>query len=95
MGEFRNYVRDRDLPAGDHTIYWKLWISGGSVTLSGGALAVEAFEPATGPSAIAAVATTEADGGQTVGSAASAAARAPAIVVSTDNAGQPITQVRD
>ena len=31
------------LPAGDHTIYWKVWISGATITLSSGTLLVEAF----------------------------------------------------
>jgi len=33
-----------NLPAGDHTIYWKIWVSGGTLTLSAGSLLVEAFE---------------------------------------------------
>jgi hypothetical protein len=33
-----------NLPAGDHTIYWKIWISGGKLTLSSGSLLVEGFE---------------------------------------------------
>ena len=43
-----------DLPAGDHTIYWKIWINGGSLSLSAGALLLEAFEAAGGPMAITA-----------------------------------------
>ena len=41
-----------DLPAGDHTIYWKIWVAGGSLSLSAGTLMLEAFEPAGGPSAL-------------------------------------------
>ena len=80
-----------DLPAGDHTIYWKIWIAGGSLSLSAGTLMVEAFEPAGGPSALTA-AVTEA-GGQsaamnepaTVG--ADLAPVAPTIGMSRDEAG--------
>ncbi len=32
-----------NLPAGDVTIYWKIWVSGGTLTLSSGTLLVEAF----------------------------------------------------
>ena len=94
-----------DLPAGDHTIYWKIWVTGASLSLSSGTLMVEAFEPAGGPSAITA-AVTEA-GGQssamneatTVGanlapSAAGAVSRDPAIAVSRDETGRGITTVR-
>ena len=42
-----------DLPAGDHTIYWKIWIAGGSLSLSSGVLTLKAFEAAGGPMAIA------------------------------------------
>jgi len=42
-----------DLPAGDHIIYWKIWIAGGSLSLSAGTLLVEAFEAAGGPMAVA------------------------------------------
>jgi hypothetical protein len=87
-----------DLPAGDHTIYWKIWIAGGSLSLSAGTLMVEAFEPAGGPSALTA-AVTEA-GGQsaamneptTVG--ANLAPAAPTIGMSRDEAGRGITTVR-
>ncbi len=85
-----------DLPAGDHTIYWKIWISGGSLSLSAGTLMVEAFEAAGGPSALTA-AITEA-GTQsaaineptTVGAAPAAAT----IGMSRDEAGRGITTVR-
>jgi hypothetical protein len=33
-----------NLPAGDHTIYWKIWITGATLTLSSGSLLVEGFE---------------------------------------------------
>jgi hypothetical protein len=33
-----------NLPAGDHTIYWKIWVVGGKLTLSSGSLLVEGFE---------------------------------------------------
>lgn len=32
------------LPAGNNTIYWKIWVTGGTLTLSSGSLLVEAFE---------------------------------------------------
>jgi len=32
------------LPAGDHTIYWKIWINSGTITLSSGSLQVETFQ---------------------------------------------------
>jgi hypothetical protein len=35
-----------NLPAGDHTIYWKIWVSGGTLTLSSGTLVVEGFASA-------------------------------------------------
>lgn len=37
-----------NLPAGTHTVYWKIWISGSELELSAGSLLVEAF-PATTP----------------------------------------------
>jgi hypothetical protein len=33
-----------NLPAGDHTIYWKIWVGSGKLTLSSGSLLVEGFE---------------------------------------------------
>ena len=33
-----------NLPAGDQTIYWKIWVSGGTLTLSSGSLLLEGFE---------------------------------------------------
>jgi hypothetical protein len=87
-----------DLPAGDHTIYWKIWITGGSLSLSAGTLMVEAFEPAGGPSALT-VAVTEAgeensavNEPTTVG--ANLAPAAPTIGMSRDVAGRGITTVR-
>jgi hypothetical protein len=89
-----------DLPAGDHTIYWKIWIAGGSLSLSSGVLTLEAFEAAGGPMAIAATATTEASTvGMATGDAASSSspanlpAAAPAITTSRDEAGRGITKL--
>ncbi|HEY7688000.1 MAG TPA: hypothetical protein VH835_04885 [Dongiaceae bacterium] len=45
------------LPAGDHTIYWKIWINSGTITLSSGSLQVETFR-APGMMAIASPVTT-------------------------------------
>jgi hypothetical protein len=81
-----------DLPVGDHTIYWKLWISGASLTLSGGALLVEGFEPAAPVMTIASPPVTAAPGGGTVGAAGP---RTPSIVSTTDDAGRAITQWKD
>ena len=78
-----------DLPAGDHTIYWKIWITGGSLTLSSGTLLLEAFEAAGGPMAVALVETATTP---SVAFAAAAAAE-PKIVTSTDRAGRGITVV--
>jgi hypothetical protein len=91
-----------DMPAGDHTIYWKIWISGGSLSLSSGVLALEAFETAGGPMAMTA-ATTDA---RTVGLAQNEAANPtlpppnppsglPGITTSRDDTGQGITSVRE
>jgi hypothetical protein len=33
------------LPAGDHTFYWKIWVSGGTLEFSSGTILVEAFIP--------------------------------------------------
>jgi hypothetical protein len=89
-----------DLPAGDQTIYWKMWIAGASVTLSGGALLVEGFEPAGGPSAIAPFATSAATtSAEQVRNAQQATAadppRQPNVEMSTDDAGLPITVSRE
>jgi hypothetical protein len=81
-----------DLPAGDHTIYWKLWISGASVTLSAGALLVEGFEPAGPVMTVASAAVTTAPNGEIAGAGA---ARTPTVVTTTDDAGQSITQRND
>jgi hypothetical protein len=84
-----------DLPAGDHTIYWKIWITGGSLTLSSGTLLLEAFETAPGPAAI-----TLADanaGGQMPATNEAASAPNPnlsTITVSRDEAGREITMVK-
>ncbi len=89
-----------DLPAGDHTIYWKIWITGGSLSLSSGVLMLEAFEAAGGPMAITAAVTDA----STVGLAMSEAANPtlppnlpsgiPVITASRDEAGRGITTVR-
>lgn len=46
------------LPAGNHTFYWKIWVSGGELEFSGGTMLVEGFRPSatafTGASAAAA-----------------------------------------
>ena len=47
------------LPPGDHTFYWKIWVSGTTLTLSAGTLAIEAFD-ATGAS-LAIAAASQAD----------------------------------
>ena len=91
-----------DLPAGDHTIYWKIWIAGGSLSLSSGVLTLEAFEAAGGPMAIAAAATTEATTvGMAMGGDAAASsslptnlpAGVPSITTSRDEAGRGITKL--
>jgi hypothetical protein len=33
------------LPAGDHTFYWKIWVSGSTLEFSSGTILVEAFIP--------------------------------------------------
>jgi len=85
-----------DLPAGDHTIYWKIWITGGSLTLSSGTLLLEAFETAPGPAAF--TATVASAGGQIAAppaaNEAAAAPNVPVIVVSRDQAGRGITTVK-
>ena len=87
-----------DLPAGDHTIYWKIWVTGASLSLSSGTLMLEGFEPAGGPSAVTA-AVTEAGGlssamtePTTVG--VRLAPAAPDITMSRDELGRDITTVR-
>lgn len=45
-----------NLPAGNHTIYWKLWTSGGTLELSGGTLLIEGFKPSPAMAARAAAA---------------------------------------
>jgi hypothetical protein len=76
-----------DLPAGNHTIYWKMWISSGSITLSGGTLLLEGFEPASGPAAVALAepATT---------APTTEMSTAPVPVTATDASGQPITEIK-
>lgn len=86
-----------DLPAGDHTIYWKIWITGGSLSLSAGALLLEAFEAAGGPMTV-----TVADAGGQVSAMSDAAIPTlppnfpptfPVIAISRDEAGRGITTV--
>jgi len=75
------------LPAGDYTIYWKIWISGGTLTLSSGTLLVEAFE-ATGASL--AIASAEAT---TSSMASLTPSMAPTVLSSmTDASGQSVTR---
>lgn len=95
-----------DLPAGDHTIYWKIWITGGSLTLSSGTLLLEAFETAPGPAAITAAAASA--GGpmsampstmtpavsSAMSDAAPPAPSLPVIAVSRDDAGRAVTTVK-
>jgi hypothetical protein len=89
-----------DLPAGDHTIYWKIWITGGSLTLSSGTLLLEAFETAPGPAAFTAAVADA--GGQVAMNDAAAAANLPVplplplptIAVSRDEAGRAVTTVK-
>lgn len=40
------------LPAGDHSIYWKIWVSGGELEFSSGSLLVEAFGTSGAPVAM-------------------------------------------
>jgi len=85
-----------DLPAGDHTIYWKIWISGGSLSLSAGTLMVEAFEAAGGPSALTAAVTEAGTQSAAINepTTVGAAPAAPTIGMSRDEAGRGITTVR-
>jgi hypothetical protein len=70
------------LPAGDHTIYWKIWVTGGELELSAGTLLVEAFTPAGTPIAAA------------LGPAERALTAAePTEVVAEDEAGQSVTRI--
>ena len=76
------------LPAGDHTLYWKIWVNGGTLKLSSGTLQVETFRPSGSPLAIAAISDTTTAG---VESIAPAAGGAPLEVTTTDESGTPIT----
>jgi hypothetical protein len=75
------------LPAGNHTIYWKLW-TGSTVELSSGTLMVEAFGSGV-PLAASSVGTTEADK-----LSAGTAEAVPTFVNMTDDKGAAITQIR-
>ena len=89
-GEWNSFSSDVSipLPAGNHTIYWKLW-TGGTVELSSGTLMVEAFGSGV-PLAITSVGTTEADK-----LSASAAEAVPVFVNATDDKGAAITEIRE
>jgi hypothetical protein len=88
-----------DLPAGDHTIYWKIWINGASLSLSSGVLTLEGFEAAGGPMAIASSSTGTV--GMSIAPAGADAAVVPAdrppgfpsLALSRDQAGRAITTV--
>ena len=88
-GEWNSFSSDISipLPAGNHTIYWKLW-TGGTVELSSGTLLVEAFGSGV-PLAVSSVGTTEADK-----LSASAAEAVPVFVNATDDKGAAITEIR-
>jgi hypothetical protein len=73
-----------DLPAGSHTIFWKIWISTGTITLSGGTLTVEGFEPASGPMALSLAEPTT--------SSMPATGAQEGVTTATDRLGQSITQ---
>ena len=79
-----------NLPAGDTTIYWKIWVHGGTLTLSAGTLLVEAFASAGSTFTLASLSepTTAADD-------AMAAAKLPEIEakLDKDKLGQSITTV--
>jgi hypothetical protein len=71
------------LPAGDHTLYWKIWVSGGEIEFSSGTMLVEGFTPSGAPLAVAALAE------------AGTSAAEPTVVNSVDEAsGQPITLLK-
>ena len=72
-----------DLPAGSHTVYWKIWISTGTITLSGGTLTVEGFEPPGGPTAVSLAEPTR---------PSMAATTLEGTTTATDRLGQSITQ---
>lgn len=74
-----------NLPAGDQTIYWKIWVSGGTLTLSSAVLLVEGFEGVGSSLTVAAVG----EAGQTF--AASNATPLP--VTGMDASGQSVTRV--
>ena len=78
------------LPAGTHTLYWKVWVSGGELQFSSAGLEVEAFPAAPGAIAVAArseeVPTTTASG-------ASGAVRPQEEVTLWDYSGQQITRI--
>lgn len=73
-----------NLPAGDQMIYWKIWVTGGTLTLSSGTLLVEGFEGVGSTLTVAAAG----EPGQTQAPAG------PIMVPSTgtDAAGQAVTR---
>jgi hypothetical protein len=75
------------LPAGDHTIYWKIWINSGTITLSSGSLQVETFKSPT-TVAIASSGATTMEGLPLI---APAAGPESAETQSVDVNGEPIT----
>ena len=88
-GEWNSFSSDVSipLPAGNHTVYWKLW-TGGTVELSSGTLMVEAFGSGV-PLAVSSVGTTEADK-----LSAGAAEAVPVFVNATDDKGAAITEIQ-
>jgi hypothetical protein len=78
-----------NLAAGDHTVYWKIWITGGKLTLSSGTLLLEGFEGVGSTLNV----TAEADSAQTVASVNSIASASAAASPKTamDGSGQAIT----
>jgi hypothetical protein len=78
------------LPAGTHTLYWKVWVSGGELQFSSGGLQVEAFPSAA--SAIAVAARPEGAPTTTAG-AGGVALRPQEEVTLWDASGQQITRI--
>jgi hypothetical protein len=76
------------LPAGSHTLYWKVWVSGGELQFSSGGLQAEAFPVGTGAVAVAAL--PEQVPTSTVGGIA---APPEEKVTSWDASGQQITRI--
>lgn len=75
------------LPAGTHTIYWKIWVSGGELKFDSGCMTIEAFAiPATTTAAPVTGLAPEASTAST-----SAAGTPERITTSTDDGGHEIT----